>query len=303
MARVEPVRSRGLGDGYSRGVALVVVAGVIFSTGGLLIRWMEDATGWQILFYRSLAMIAVILTAIVVKNRGSYVSAFRAAGWATVIGGVALAVAMSCYVFAVLHTTVANVLFVLSTAPLAAAWLGWLILGERVAARTLGAAVAAVVGVGVMTLDALGESRLFGSVISLVMVSAYAVFVITLRRHKAVDMLPSVCVGGVLLFIFAGIMAADFGISGRDLFLALLLGGTQAGIGVIILIRGSVHVPAVDLAVLAMVEVVLGPLWVWWGVGEVPSGLTFVGGGIVLAAMVYRAVAGIRDATQITPRY
>lgn len=294
MARVDPGQLRGLNSGYARGVWLVVAAGVIFSIGGLVIRWMDAATGWQILFYRSIAMVAVILSAIVVKNRGTVIGAFKDAGWTAVIGGMAVAGSMCCYVFAILHTTVANVVFILSTAPLAAAALGWLLLRERVGARTLAAAVVALAGVGVMTLDALGESRLFGSLISLVMVTGYAVFIITLRRGKAVDMLPSVCLAGVFVIVFAGLMTGDFSISAHDLLLSWLLGVTQAGIGLIILVRGSVHVPAADLALLAMVEVVLGPIWVWWGVGEVPSALTLVGGAIVLGAMAYRAAAGIR---------
>ena len=294
MARVDPAQVHDLGSGYAQGVALVLVSGVIFSLGGILIRSMDAATGWQILFYRSAAGLPVILIAIAVKHRGSVVPTFRAAGWTAVVGGIGVGTAMACFVFAVLHTTVANVLFVMSATPIVAALLGWLVLRERVGGRTLAAGIVTITGVGVMTFDALGESRLFGSLISLVMISGFAVFVVALRRGKGVDMLPAVCVAGVFVLVLAGLMADDLGVSAHDFLLAFLLGAGQVGIGLIIFIRGSVHVPAAELALLSLIEVVLGPIWVWWGVGEVPSALTLAGGAIVLAAVAYQA-AGVRS--------
>ena len=115
---------------YLQGVVLVLLAGTIWSTAGIVVRAMDAATGWQIIFYRSAALIPTLLVLIALRNRGRVGGAFRAAGWAGVVGGLCLSLAFTGFIFALIHTTVANALFILSSAPLATAVLAWLVLRE-----------------------------------------------------------------------------------------------------------------------------------------------------------------------------
>ncbi len=286
---------------YARGVVLVLLAGVAWSTAGLVIRLMEQAGGWQIVFWRSAAMVPTLLLFIALRNRGEVAAAFWRAGWNASVGGLCLAFAFAGFVFALLHTTVANVLFILSAAPLLAAVLGWLILGEPVRRATWTAMIGAVVGVGVMVAGSLERGALLGNLIALLTTFGFAGFTIALRRGRDVDMLPAVCWAGAFSMLIAALAilmtgpALDgFRVSGHDLALCFSLGIVQLSLGLVLYTFGSRHVPAAELALLAMTEVVLGPIWVWLGVGETPSMATLAGGAVVLAAVVFQAIGGAR---------
>lgn len=286
---------------YARGVVLVLLAGVAWSTAGLVIRLMEQADGWQIVFWRSAAMVPTLLVFIALRNRGALALAFRRAGWNALVGGLCMSFAFVGFVFALLHTTVANVLFILSAAPLLAAVLGRLILGEAVRPATWIGMTGAVVGVGVMVAGSLERGALFGNLIALLTTFGFAGFTIALRRGRQVDMLPAVCLGGVFSMLLAGLAIgitapglAGFRVSGHDLALCLSLGIVQLSLGLALYTFGSRHVPAAELALLAMTEVVLGPIWVWLGVGETPAAATLFGGAVVLAAVVFQAIHGAR---------
>ncbi len=139
---------------------------------------------------------------------------------------------------------------------------------------------------------------LFGNLAGLGAALGFSGFTVALRRGKAVDMLPAVCLAGAFASIASGMMillvAQTFVVSMHDLSLCVVLGVVQIGFGLIIYTMGSRHVPAAELALLSLTEVILGPIWVWIGVGEVPSVLTLVGGTIVLAAVAGRAILAVR---------
>ena len=300
--RVAVPAAAGGGTLYARGVVLVLLAGVAWSTAGLVIRLMEQADGWQIVFWRSAAMVPTLLLFIALRNGGALAAAFRRAGWNAVVGGLCLACAFTGFVFALLHTTVANVLFILSAAPLVAAVLGRLILGEPVRRATWGAMIIALAGVGVMVAGSLERGALLGNLIALLTTFGFAGFTVALRRGREVDMLPAVCLGGIISMMISGsaLARADalaaFAVSGHDLALCLALGMVQLSLGLVLYTFGSRHVPAAELTLLAMTEVVLGPIWVWIGVGETPSATTLLGGAIVLGAVAGQAVGGVRRA-------
>jgi len=265
---------------------------------GIIVRLIESANEWQIVFDRSLALVLTLLVVLVVRNGRAIFSAFRTAGINASVGGLCLGSGFACWIFSLTHTTVANALFLLSTAAFLTAILARIVIGERVPRATWLAMTVALLGVAVMVGEGVVAGTLFGNVMGLTAALAFSGFTVALRRGKSVDMLPTVCLAGVFASIIAGIVILATGIgfvvSGYDLSLCVTLGIGQIGCGLILFTIGSRYVPAAELALLSLTEVVLGPLWVWIGVGEVPSLWTFLGGIIVLAAVAGRALFEVR---------
>ncbi len=280
---------------YSRGVALVLLGGLCMSPGGLLIRFIDTASDWQIVFYRSSFLALTVLGVLGVEHRSGVARAFRAAGWASLLGGVLIGLGFVAYVLAMRHTTVANALLIMSTAPFGAALLAWPFLGERVNARTWAAMTLAAAGVLVMVQEGLGEGRLFGNLMALGAALTFSGLVVTLRLGRRVDMIPTIFIAGVVAALLGAALADDLAITRRDLVLCVIMGCLQVNLGIAFMTLGSRHVPAVQITLLMLVEVVLGPLWVALVLGEIPGLLALVGGLMVLAAVVGQALLGVRS--------
>lgn len=278
---------------YRLGVCLVMLAGVCLSTGGLLVRHIEAADGWQILFYRSIAFTLTVLVFISVQYRGRIISPFLNIGWNGYIAAIALGIGFACYLFSIILTNVANVVFILSTSPFFAALLGWIVLGEKVQNSTWLAMLLAACGIALMLTGDLGSGRWLGNLIAVSAAAVFAVMIVAMRRARSTDMMPATCLAGIIAMVAAFFMLESFVISPRDLLLAILLGSVQVGAGFILITLGTRHLPAADVALLALTETILAPLWVWWFIGEVPTLLAFLGGGIVLTAVLSQGLIGI----------
>ncbi len=288
------------GGTYVGGVAMVVLAGALLSTGGLILRHMEAASPWQVLFYRSAAMAATTLALTAVQYRGDVIGPFRRMGRGGLLAGAALAVSMIGYVFALMLTTVANAMFTISSAPVFAAVLAWLLLSERVRPLTWLAIAAAVIGIGVMFVDGMAGRGLRGLVIALICAAAYAILIVLLRRFRAVDMLPALTTAGMFVIPVAGIMADDLAPPLHDALLACLMGVVQTGAGFFLIMLGARRVPAAEVSLL-LSEIVLAPIWVWAVVAEVPTRIAFIGGLIVFGAVAARAAIGVLRERRLVP--
>ncbi len=276
---------------YRRGVLLVLLSAVVLSLNGLVLRIIDDATAWQVIFYRSAALSVAMFVLFLLRHRRRAAIELRRAGRSALAAGPIMGVASVCFILSLSNTTVANTLFTLSSVPLFAAVLAWLVLGERVARRTWVAMAVAMAGIAVMVADGFGSGTLFGNVMALATSVLFACFVVALRRGRDVDMTLAVCVGGAVSMLIGGLVAEHLELSLRDMLLCLVWGGVLSCFGHSLFTFASRHVPAADLTLVALAEFVLGPLWVWWGVAEVPTALTLAGGAIVLAAIASRALA------------
>jgi drug/metabolite transporter (DMT)-like permease len=172
--------------------------------------------------------------------------------------------------------------------------LGRLVLGERVHPITWLAMSLALCGIALMVAEGLGSGRLLGNLVAFGAAVSFSVMVIAMRRARAVDMVPASCLGGVVGAAVSAPMVGSFAVSGHDLGLALLLGSGQLGAGFVLITLGTRRVPAAEVPLLALSEVVLAPLWVWLWVDEAPGGLTLLGGAVVLAAVLGQAVVRLR---------
>ena len=283
---------------YFKGVGMVLLAGTFWSITGIVIRLMESAGEWQILFYRSLAMVPTLLIIIGIRTGGAFSMTFAKTGVTGPVAGLFLASSFSCFVFSMTHTTVANTLFLLCSAPFMTAVLARIILGERANRNTWIAMAFSALGITIMVGGGIAAGTLFGNITALGATLGFAGFTIALRWGKTVDMLPAVCYAGIFTVLIAGIMSLvtgqGFAVSVHDWLLCALLGVVQIGLGLAIYTVGSRYVPATELVLLSLTEVVLGPLWVWLGIGETPSALTLLGGAIVLAAIAGHGVMSVR---------
>lgn len=270
---------------YGRGILMILGSAFCLSTSGVGLRVIEEADGWQILFYRSLSMMALILIVLLLRRPHNLKTRIRALAWDDLALALVLGTGFVAYVFALLQTTVANALFVFSSAPFFAAVLGWIVLRERVAARTWIAIAAAMSGLAIMVSAGMMSGRMSGNLIALWLPISYAVSVVLVRRSQQPDML-------LALFLAAGVATLitipfidDFSLGWADLGVSLYLGVFQVGAGFILLILGARYVPAAQVGLLALVEPVLGPVWAWLTVLEMPAQATLVGGAVILAAV------------------
>ena len=286
------------GVSYRTGLALVILAGTCWSTMGLGIRMMVEAGVWQILFYRSLALAPFLFVVIALRSSGRPVAVIRAAGWPGALGGLALVTAFAGGIAAIQATTVANAMFLFAAAPFIAAVLGWLLLGESVRRATWVAMVFALAGIIIMVRGDIALGDWLGSALALMAGCGFAVFTIVLRRGKSQDMMPATFLSGVFAVAIAGAMCVLLGqslaVPVQDIAIAAGLGIFQLGVGLAVFTIGSKVVPAAELALLAMTEVVLGPIWVWLFLGETASPATLIGGAVLLSAIAGNALSGVR---------
>ena len=256
---------------------------------------IETASGPQIVFWRSIGQLVVMLGVVAIVNRGRVLSAFRLAGYRAVVGGLCNAAAGTCFVLAVLHTTVANVVFILASAPLIAAAGAWLLLRERIEPRTLGAMIAAVIGIAVMMSEGFAMGNLTGALLALVATFGFAGIAVVARWGGGLNMLPAVCIGAAFSIVAGWTMAGgDVAVTVSDRLYAFASGGLLTATGATLFLYGAKFVPAGVLVFLTLTEVVLAPIWVWAAFDEIPSTYTLAGGAIVLGAIFVEAVLRVR---------
>ena len=279
---------------HGTGVALVLTAGVLLSLAGITLRHIESASGWQILFYRSLTFFVVVTLWLAIRYRARFVHAFVATGGPGLVVALSLGLGSACYVFALLLTTVANALFIISAAPFITAVLGWIVLRERVKPMTWIAMTIALAGITLMFVNGIQSGRLLGNIVALGPPVSFAIMLVMLRLAGDRDMIPAICLAGLVGAALGFAMSDTLVLSRHDLALCLFLGVAQYTGGFVLITLGARFLPAAEVALLSLAETVLAPIWVWVGVGEVPALLTLAGGAVVLSAVVAQAVTGMR---------
>jgi drug/metabolite transporter (DMT)-like permease len=269
-----------------RGQIYVALAAVAWSTAGVLQRQLTLDTPTQVVG-RAVFAGAALLTYVAVVEHGRVADAFRSVGAAGAAVAVCVATASGCFIAALNHTSVARVLFILAIAPVLAALLARVTLGEPITRRSALAMALALAGVGLM-LGAPGEGSLAGDGLSLLAALAFAVMIVVTRWRRDVSMAPATCVSQLILVVAFLPFASPGEISGGDVGWLAALGIGQIGLGFALLTVGARLIPAAQVGLITLLEVVLGPLWVWLAVDERPTTLTLVGGVIVIGAIVWQ---------------
>ena len=280
------------------GVFFVFVAGVLWSTVGLGTRLIEDAVVWQILLYRSISLSLFLYLVIWLRSGESAFVQVRRIGFPAVIAGLSLVAAYSGGIYAIQTTSVANAMLLFATAPFMAAVLGWIVLREPVRIATWISISVAIAGIAIMVADKSGSVAIKGSLAALGSAFGFAVFTVALRWGRTGEMLPAVFLSGVFAIGITLGICLGFGLplvlTVHDGGIAMGMGVFQVGAGLILYTLGSRSLPAAELTLLSLAEVLLGPVWVWLFLGETASSNTLLGGFVLLAAITGNAISGKR---------
>lgn len=281
---------------YATGVWLVVTAGLIWSTQGLIIRQIASTDTWAILIWRCAGSIPVLLALVTWTSGGHPLRAMKASGIAGVAGGIGLVFAFSGSIYAMQATTIANAVFLFSAAPFFAALLGLFILREPVRPATWAAIVLALIGMYVMVRQGLALGELDGNIAALTSAFGFAAFTVALRWRRLTDMMPSVLLGAGFALTFGLAVQVLRGASPllppMDAGVAMLLGALVVSVGLAIYTLGSGVLPAAELTLLSQIEVLLAPVWVFLFLDEAATPATFIGGAILTAAVVFNGLSG-----------
>ncbi|MEK9642714.1 MAG: EamA family transporter [Paracoccaceae bacterium] len=222
----------------------------------------------------------------------------RRTGFPAVVAGLALVAAYSGGIYAIQNTSVANAMLLFATAPFMTAILGWFVLKEPVRVATWVAISVALFGIAIMVSDKAGSVAILGSLAAIGSAFGFAVFTVALRWGRTGEMLPSVFLSGifaaVITFAICQALGVPVALSVRDGGIAMGMGVFQVGAGLILYTLGSRSLPAAELALLSLAEVLLGPIWVWLFLNETASTNTLIGGAVLLTAIAGNAVSGKR---------
>jgi len=235
-----------------------------------------------------------VLFVLLIRYRRGLWRTMRASGMTAVVAGAFISVAYVGNIVALMHTTVANAMLLMAVAPLVAAVTARVFLGERLTRAVLAGIVLAALGIAIIVGGGVTRGGLYGDVIALTTVMFLGFYAVALRRKPGVDMVPAVLYSGVFAAAVGGLVTlatgTGFAAPARDIAMCVFLGVVQIGIGGILFAIAARTVPAAQLTLYALLEPVLQPLWTWLGVGEVPAGATFIGGAIILVAVLLQAV-------------
>ena len=276
-------------------ILIVLIAGVFWSFGAYVVRWIEDARSvpWQYLFFRGSTIFILINIYLFLKEGKSFIDNYKKIGSSGIIGGISLGCAMMCFIWSITHTTAAVTLLMLAAMPFMTAILGYVFLKEKVSTITFTAIVIAAIGITFMAFTSRHLGTLFGLAIGLLSSFGFSIFSVSLRWKKNTPTFTTVAVAGLFCATFSFIVLmfndTEFFTTFRNSSLSALH-GTLVCAGMILYSIGSKHLPAADLTLLSLTEVLGGIFWVWvpfMGINEIPSTNTIIGGSIITFALMY----------------
>ena len=272
------------------GPLLILTGGFCLSWGGLILRTFESASIWQILFYRSIFFLWVLIAFILLTYGKKTFKKIKEAGVPGVIGGVFLSTNFVAYMYSMMETTVANVVFIISTQTVFLPIAAYIFLKEKISPRGYVAIMLAMIGVTLMIGDSLGTGSLKGNLAALTIPINFSVLVLIIRKYPKVDMIPAIFYAGILSCLYGLLLLENFAISTKDIWLAFLLGVPQLAFGFIFITIGSRTTPAVMVGLLMLMESIFAPIWVWLFFNEIPPISVLVGGMIILSAVVMKSL-------------
>ena len=268
------------------GPLLIFFGALSLSFGGLIVKSFEGATLWQILFWRSLFFSLTVLTFLIITYKSKVLKSFYDSGLPGFIGGLILSIGFCGYVFAMYNTTVANTNFIISLQILFLAIFGFFFLKEKINLITLVSIILAMSGVLLMVGNSLSPGELSGNLAAFTMPITFAVLIMIVRKFPSVDMVPAQFVAGISSCLIGLSLSPTIMISPHDIFLGFLAGFFQIGFGFIFITIGARTTPSAMVGIIMLSESVLGPIWAFLFVSEIPSLYGLIGGAIILFAVL-----------------
>ena len=271
----------------------ILLGGLFMSFVGLIMRLIVDATGFQILFYRSLTISLVVIIFSCIITQSNPLVFLKTLDKFDLAMGVFLSLAFSTYVFSMLYTSVASTLFILSITPFLAAIIAWLWLSEKPRKIVWFTMIAATFGVALMVNDGIISGKTYGNFLALLSALFFALALVIARYSAKENVLGGTFLGGAFACLIGFLAAIYFRqgliISSYDLSLSLFMGAFTIGLGITLVTTGTPFVPAAEVSLLVLVESVLGPVWVWLILSEAMSKLEIIGGLIIFVSLIFLA--------------
>jgi len=284
-------------------IIIVLIAGTLWSFGALTVRYIDNAylVPWQYLFFRGLTIFLFLNVYLFLKEGKSFTQNYKKVGLSGIIGGTSLGAAMMTFIWSITHTSAAVTLLMLAAMPFITAIIGYIFLKEKVSSTTFISIVIAAIGIVFMALNSNKMGTLFGLVFGLLSALGFSIFSVSLRWRKETPTFTTVAIAGLFCAVFSFFVLvfsdANFFTTFRNSSLSALHGLLVVS-GLILYSIGSKNLPAAELTLLSLTEVIGGIFWVWlpiFGINEVPTANTIIGGSIITFALLYYSLSTKRN--------
>ena len=272
------------------GPILVFLGAFCLSFGGIIVKSFEGANLWQILFWRQFFFTIIVVLYLIFIYKRSFFNTFYRSGVPGFLAGLALGVGFAAYVFAMYYTTVANTLFIITTETIFLAFFGYIFLKEKISSITFISILLGMSGVLLIVGTSLSiqtSEQFLGNIVAFTMPISFAVLIVIVRKFPKVDMIPAQAIAGIIAAIIGYLVAGKLSVSPHDLFLGFIAGTFQVGFGFILITIGSQTTPAAVVGIMMLTEAVLGPIWAWLFINEIPPISVITGGGIIVFAILF----------------
>ena len=271
------------------GYILLLFGGFCLSWGGFIIRSFEEASIWQILFLRSFFFLLALIAFLFVTYKKNTFNIIKESGLPGLLGGFVLSFSFVAFVVAMSNTTVANVVFIISTQTMFLAIFGYFYLKEKVSLIGLISILLAMSGIIIMVGDSISGGSLFGNIVALAIPINFAILVMIIRKNTKVDMVPAIFYSGIFSLIYGFFLAESFEFTKHDLWMGFLLGVPQLAVSFICITIGSRTTPSTTIGLLMLTETLFAPVWVWLFLNETPPLSVLIGGCVIITAIILKS--------------
>ena len=271
------------------GYILLLFGGFCLSWGGFIVRSFQEANVWQILFLRSFFFIIALSLFLTLTYKNRVIKIIKDSGVPGILGGFVMSFSFVAFIIAMNNTTVANVVFIISTQTMFLAIFGFFYLKEKVSLIGSSSIFLAMSGILIMVGDSISTESLFGNLVALVIPINFAIYVMIIRKNSNLDMVPAMLYSGIFSLIYGAILSKSFEFSSHDLFMGFLLGVPQLALGFICITIGSRTTASATVGLLMLMETLCGPLWVWLFLSEIPPISVFIGGVVIISAIILKS--------------
>jgi len=272
------------------GYSLLLFGGFCLSWGGLIIRQFQEAGVWEILLLRSFFFVIALVVFLFLTYKKNTFKIIGDSGLPGLIGGFFLSLSFVAYTFAITSTTVANVVFIISTQTVFLAIFGYFFLKEKISLISYISIILAIAGVAIMVEDSISKGSLFGNIVALAIPINFSILVVLIRKFPKLDMVPAIFFSGIFAAIYGLIMSDNLNFTPHDVLMGFVLGVPQLAFGFICITIGSRKTKAVTVGILMLSETLCAPLWVWIFLNEIPPLSVFIGGFIIILAVIIKSL-------------
>jgi drug/metabolite transporter (DMT)-like permease len=271
------------------GYILLLFGGFCLSWGGFVIRSFEEASVWQILLLRSFFFMIALIIFLIITYKKNTIRVLKDAGFAGLLGGFVMSLSFIAFVVAMTNTSVANVVFIISTQTMFLAIFGYFYLKEKVSLVSFISILLAMSGITIMVGDSLTSGSFFGNLVALAIPINFSILVMIIRKNKNLDMVPAIFYSGIFSVIYGLILSESFVFTSHDILMGFFLGVPQLAFGFICITIGSRSTPSATIGLLMLSETICAPIWVLLFLNEIPPVSTLIGGLIIIIAIIIKS--------------